>query len=101
MAPQQRNYDNGHDSTAARGAGAETEAPGAFDDPRLLAAVQEYMTAVEAGRRPNRQEILARHPDIAPELSACLQGMAFLNSAAGGVSANDGAAINTGAEHVA
>ena len=52
-----------------------------MDDPRLLAAVQEYMAAIESGRRPNRQEFLARHSDIALDLSHCLQGLAFVNSA--------------------
>ena len=55
---------------------------GSSDDPRLLAAVQEYIAAMEAGRRPNRQEFLARHSEIADDLSACLQGLAFVNSAA-------------------
>src|SRR5438477_10329021 len=52
-------------------------------DPRLVAAVQEYMSAVEAGRRPSRREWLARYPDVAAELSACLDGLAFVQSAAG------------------
>jgi serine/threonine protein kinase len=52
------------------------------DDPRVLAAIQEYMDAMEAGRRPNRRELLARHPDIASELSACLQGLALIQGAA-------------------
>jgi len=52
------------------------------EDPRLVAAVKEYLAAVESGRRPNRQEFLARHPGIASELSACLQGLAFVHSAA-------------------
>ena len=51
------------------------------EDPRLLAAVQEYMRAVEAGERPNRKELIARNPDIATELSACLQGLMFLDGA--------------------
>jgi eukaryotic-like serine/threonine-protein kinase len=52
------------------------------EDPRLLAAVQEYMAASEAGKKPNRQEFLSRFPDIRDDLSACLQGLAFVNSAA-------------------
>ena len=52
------------------------------EDPRLVAAVQEYLAAVESGRHPNRQELLARHPEIAVELSACLDGLAFVRSAA-------------------
>lgn len=51
-------------------------------DPRIFAAVQEYMAELDAGRRPNRQEFLARHPEIREDLSVCLQGLAFLNSAA-------------------
>ena len=53
------------------------------DDPRLLSAMQEYMAAVEAGKRPNRQEFLAKHSDIAKDLSACIEGLAFVRSAAG------------------
>ena len=52
------------------------------EEPRLVAAVQEYLAAVESGRRPNRHEVLARHPEIAEELSACLDGLAFVRSAA-------------------
>ena len=40
------------------------------DDPRLLAAVREYMAALDAGGRPSRKEFLARYPDIAGELGA-------------------------------
>jgi serine/threonine protein kinase len=53
------------------------------DDARLLAAVQEYMTALEAGQRPSRHDLLARYADIADELSECLDGLAFVHSAAG------------------
>jgi serine/threonine protein kinase len=61
-------------------AGAEShdEADGA----RLLSAVQEYMRALDAGHRPNRREFLARYADIADELSECLDGLAFVHSAA-------------------
>jgi serine/threonine protein kinase len=60
--------------------------PAGADDPRLLAAVQEYHAALEAGGRPSRQDFLARHPEIAAELSECLDGLAFLWSAAGQLS---------------
>ena len=52
------------------------------EDPRVLAALQEYVAAVEAGQRPNRQEFLARHAEIAGDLSVCLGGLAFVQSAA-------------------
>ena len=51
-------------------------------DAELLAAVQEYMAEVDAGRRPNRQKFLARHAHIAGELAACIQGLSFVQSAA-------------------
>jgi hypothetical protein len=47
-----------------------------------LAAVREYTAAVEAGQRPNRRELLARYPDVANDLSACLSGLALVQSAA-------------------
>ena len=34
-----------------------------FDDPRVMQAVQEYMQQLEAGKRPNRQELLRRYAD--------------------------------------
>ena len=66
----------------ARNASAAAATSQSQSDARLVAAVQAYMADVDAGRRPNRQEFVARHPDIADELSACLQGMAFVKSAA-------------------
>ena len=59
----------------------------ALDDPRLLAALKEFVEASESGRRPSRQAFLARHPDIAAELGACLDGLALVNSAAAQVNA--------------
>jgi serine/threonine protein kinase len=52
------------------------------DDPRLMAAVQEYVTALEAGGHPSRKDFVARHPAIAAELGACLDALAFVHSAA-------------------
>src|SRR5205085_4457220 len=62
-----------------------------FDDPRLIAAVEEYMAAIEAGERPDRRELLLRYPEVAGKLSICLDGLALVNSAAdqiAGVSAS-------------
>src|SRR4051812_6003027 len=52
------------------------------EDPRLISAVREYMALLEAGVHPHRQEFLARYPEIATELAACLDGLAFVHSAA-------------------
>jgi hypothetical protein len=58
-------------------------AEGAGDDPRLAQALDEYLTALEAGRTPDRQEFLARHAAIAPHLADCLRGLEFVRQAAG------------------
>lgn len=60
----------------------ETENPDDAED-RLVEAVQEYQRAADAGRRPLRRDFIARYPDIADELSDCLDGMALVQSAAG------------------
>jgi hypothetical protein len=60
-------------------------APGGSDkdDPRVFAAVQKFLAALESGRRPSRREFVAQHPEIAEQLAACLDGLAFIHSAAG------------------
>ncbi|MCX7826809.1 MAG: serine/threonine protein kinase [Verrucomicrobiae bacterium] len=45
------------------------------DDPTLppdplMAALDSYMAALQSGRRPDRQHLLARHPELAPVLDA-------------------------------
>ncbi|HTW93243.1 MAG TPA: serine/threonine-protein kinase [Tepidisphaeraceae bacterium] len=51
-------------------------------DPRLVKALEEYMAALESGKRVSRQELLNRNPEIARQLTACLQGLSFVQSAA-------------------
>jgi eukaryotic-like serine/threonine-protein kinase len=50
------------------------------DDPRVIAAVEEYLTALEAGRPPNRRDFLARHALIAAPLADCLAGLDVVHS---------------------
>jgi serine/threonine protein kinase len=57
------------------------------DDSRVIGAVQEYLAALEAGRRPDRQAFLQGHADIAGALAACLDGLEFLHGAAPRLSA--------------
>jgi WD40 repeat protein/serine/threonine protein kinase len=52
------------------------------DDPRLARALEEYQAALEAGTRLNRQELLARYPDIAEKLAECLEGLEFVHTVA-------------------
>jgi Flp pilus assembly protein TadD/serine/threonine protein kinase len=52
------------------------------DDPRVIAALEEYAAALKAGGAPDRQAFLARHPEIAAALAECLGGLDCLRGAA-------------------
>jgi serine/threonine protein kinase len=54
----------------------------AIDDPRVAAAMQQYLESLEAGRSPSRQEFLAQHAEIAAELGGCLDGLELVHEAA-------------------
>jgi eukaryotic-like serine/threonine-protein kinase len=53
-----------------------------LDDPRLLAAVDEYLKAVERGERPTRKAWAARYPELGRALEDCLDGLDLVQSAA-------------------
>jgi tetratricopeptide (TPR) repeat protein len=61
--------------------GHPTAAP-SLDDPRLVAALEEYMAALEEGAPPDRQAFLARHAAVAPALEACLDGVNLVRAEA-------------------
>ena len=50
------------------------------DDARILQASREYLAELEAGRKPNRQEFLARFPELADQLSECFDGIDLAQS---------------------
>jgi serine/threonine protein kinase/Flp pilus assembly protein TadD len=52
------------------------------DDPRVIQALDDYLAALEAGRRPDRRVFLARHAEIAEALAKCLDGLEFVQQAA-------------------
>jgi serine/threonine protein kinase len=52
------------------------------DDPRLVQAVQEYLRDLESGRRPDRQSLVSRYPDLADALNDCLDGLELVHQAA-------------------
>jgi eukaryotic-like serine/threonine-protein kinase len=66
----------------ANGVLPPTAAPAPADDPRVVAALEEYLDAAESGRRPDRRAFLVRHADIAGELARCLDGLDFVRAAA-------------------
>jgi eukaryotic-like serine/threonine-protein kinase len=72
----------------ALGPGAEVSDPSveasssAVDDPRVAAALDEYLAGIQAGQRPSRQEFLGRHPEIADALERGLDVLEFLHSTA-------------------
>jgi serine/threonine protein kinase len=51
------------------------------DDPRVLAAAREYLADLEAGRTPDRQAYLGRHPELADALAECLDGIDLAHAA--------------------
>ncbi len=51
-------------------------------DPRLVAAMEYYLSELEAGRPPDRNQFLARFPEIAGELAGQLEGIDFLHGIA-------------------
>jgi serine/threonine protein kinase len=53
----------------------------AGDDREVVRALQEYRSAMEAGRKLPRQEFLARHPAVADELAACLDALDLVQQA--------------------
>jgi serine/threonine protein kinase len=53
----------------------------ACDDPRLLSAAEEYLAALEAGRRPGRATFLARFPGLTEQLARYLDALDLVHGA--------------------
>jgi serine/threonine protein kinase len=53
----------------------------AREDARVVAALEEYLAALEAGQRIDRQDFLARHAAIASELAGYLESLEFVQIA--------------------
>jgi serine/threonine protein kinase len=69
----------------------ESDSPLSADDPRLVGLVREYLTELEAGRRPDRRAFAARHPDLAEALASCLDGLELMHGATALLGAVSGA----------
>lgn len=61
----------------------EPAPPPRSSEGEITAALEEYFALLEDGREPERAEFLARHPEIADSLAECLDGLEFVNRAAG------------------
>lgn len=51
------------------------------NDPRVIAALEEYLDALRSSQPPSREAFLGRHADIAGILGECLAGLEFVQSA--------------------
>jgi hypothetical protein len=56
--------------------------PAPLQDARVIADLEEYLAALEAGVWRDRDELLARHAAIADVLAECLDSLEFVQAAA-------------------
>jgi outer membrane protein assembly factor BamB len=62
----------------------EQESISPFESTGELAAILDrYMSDLQAGKGPDKDELLAAHPDLASQLEACLGGIEFIHRATG------------------
>jgi serine/threonine protein kinase/WD40 repeat protein len=53
-----------------------------LEDPRVIAAVEEYLNALESGGSPDRRQFLAGYPpDVAAALAECLDSLEMVQTA--------------------
>ncbi|MGN6543948.1 MAG: protein kinase domain-containing protein, partial [Aureliella sp.] len=77
MSDSKRKPDAQRDAEVGRG--EETQAYGSAD--AVVRVLDEYLAALKAGQAPSRDELLARHPEMASQLEACLAGLDFIHEA--------------------
>jgi serine/threonine protein kinase/predicted Zn-dependent protease len=53
----------------------------ADNDSRLVHILDAYLADLQAGRRPDRAELLARFPELADDLETCLASLEFIRQA--------------------
>ena len=58
----------------------ESPSPSAATDPQVVAALEEYLDALNSDSPPVREEFLDRHPTIAGALAECLSGLEFIQA---------------------
>jgi serine/threonine protein kinase len=60
-----------------------------LDTPHMVAALEVYQEALRAGRRVDRAEFLAAHPEVADQLSEYLRALEMIQSVAGEMTPSD------------
>jgi serine/threonine protein kinase/tetratricopeptide (TPR) repeat protein len=101
--------DNERSTSPVENAERTADGPGlmaagsSLDDPRVVQAMEEYLKLLQAQERPDRKAFLARYPDVAGALAACLQGLDFVHAAGADLSrpaggADEGPAAGEAAE---
>ena len=63
-----------------RSDGSRTATHDHLDAPEVAAALAEYQAELDAGRRPDREAFIARHPEIATLLDGCLRAIEFVQA---------------------
>ena len=48
---------------------------------QLANVLDRYLADLQAGHQPDRQKLLAEHPDLASQLESCLSGIEFIHRA--------------------
>src|SRR5262245_29793459 len=66
----------------ARGGRVPVKTESASKDARLAAVLDAYLAALEAGKAPDRDALLASHPDLAEALTMALRGLDFVHHTA-------------------
>jgi serine/threonine protein kinase len=55
--------------------GTPSTQPPQPEDPRVTRALEDFQALLEQGQQPNRQEFLARYPEVAASLADCLEAL--------------------------
>ncbi len=61
----------------------ETVPPQADSAAAVASILDRYMAALAAAEAPDREQLLAQHPELAAQLEACLAGIDFVHRATG------------------
>jgi tRNA A-37 threonylcarbamoyl transferase component Bud32 len=74
-----------HDQPGLDGDRAPDEVAPLGPAASIVGILDRYLADLRAGQAPDREHLLANHPDLATELDACLAGIEFVHRATGPV----------------